>query len=193
MPAPLVTLADYKTYKKLTKTDSDAELNLLITSVSALVKTYLGHSLIDYYSTPKVEVFNIARNTNTLQLNDWPINQVISVEARTTYSDTYTLYDPSEYQVDTYTDSIYKHLTYWPEGFGAVKVTYTAGYPATPDDIKLATLDLINHYHKEEYKEGKSIGNATINNNPAGFSRTAANSTEWPSHIQRVLSMYKNV
>ena len=190
MPTPLVTLAEYKAYKKLTKTDNDTELNFLINSVSALVKTYVGHTFIDYFSTPKVEVFNTTSSINVLQLKEWPIVNITSVESRLTYEDGYVVVDPADYFVDTYTDSIYKNSSFWPSGFGAVKVTYTAGYAATPDDIKLATLDLINHYFKEEYKERKSIGSSSIDNSTT---RSAAVQTEWPIHISRVLDFYRNV
>lgn len=193
MPTSLVSLADYKTYKKLTKTDSDAELEMLVVSTSALVKNYIGHSLIDYYSTPLVQVFNTSPQTSVLQLTEWPIKDVILVEYRDKYTETYSILDPTEYYLNTATDSVYIQKGYWPAGLGSVKITYTAGYPTTPEDIKLAILDLIHHYHKEEYKEGKSLGNASINNTPSGASSAIrATNQAWPPHVLRVLSLYKN-
>jgi hypothetical protein len=186
----LVTLQDYKTYKKLSKTDSDAELNLIINSVSVMVKSYIGHSLLDYYSTPKVEYFNTNASQVALLLTEWPIVNVSLVETRITYQDDYTTVDPVEYYVDSSMDSVYNNKGYWNQGYGAVRVTYTAGYASTPEDIKLATLDLVHHYFKEEYKERKSIGNATIDNST---SRANALATEWPMHVTRVLDFYKNV
>lgn len=186
MPA-LITLADYKLYKKLTKTDSDEELGAIIASVSNLVKTYCGHSFIDYYSTPKVEIFNVKQSQHALLLNEWPVNAVSLVEYRDEYTEPYTTLANTEYYVDTSIDTVFLHSGYWPEGFGAVKITYTAGYSSTPEDIKIAALDLVHHYHKEEYKERKSIGSASIDN---GLSKLGT--SKWPAHIIRVLDLYRN-
>lgn len=190
MTQPLVTLEDYKTYKKISKTDADLELGFIIDSVNTLVRTFVGHSIIDYYTTPKVETFNIKQKQLSIQLNEWPINNVISVESRPTHQSDYVTIDPLEYHVDYITDSVYAHSsTIFDEGFGAVKVTYTAGYETVPADLKIATLDLVQHYYKEEYKERKQIGNASVDN----ANRYTGLASEWPVHIIRVLDMYRNV
>ena len=188
---PLVTLDDYKTYKKISKTDSDAELQFIIDSTNAVVTTFLGHSLLDYYSTPAVEYFNVKPGQSALQLNEWPIKDVSAVETRSDPQNGYELVDPSLYFVDTTVDTVFIHgnNTFWPEGYGSVKVTYTAGYPETPRDVRIAVLDLVQHYYKEEYKDKKQIGNASIDNS----NRASALASEWPIHIIRVLDMYRNV
>jgi hypothetical protein len=185
--AALITLADYKLYKKLTKTDSDEELGAIIASVSSLVKTYCGHSFIDYYTTPKVETFNVKQSQHALLLNEWPVNTVSLVQYRDEYNESYQTLAAAEYYVDTSIDTIFLHSGYWPEGFGAVKITYTAGYSATPEDVKIASLDLVHHYYKEEYKERKSIGTATID---TGLSKLG--NSKWPGHVIRVLDLYRN-
>lgn len=190
MPQPLVTLEDYKTYKKISKTDADLELGFIIDSVNTLVRTFVGHSIIDYYTTPKVETFNVKKNQLSLQLNEWPIKSVTSVQSRPTHLSDYITIDPTEYYVDTVTDSVYAHSsTTFDEGFGAVKITYTAGYATVPADLKIAALDLVQHYYKEEYKERKQIGNASVDN----ANRFTGLASEWPVHIIRVLDMYRNV
>lgn len=192
MGLPLVTLEDYKTYKKITKTDADQELGLIVDSVNTLVKTFVGHSIIDYYNdnTPAVEIFNVKPGQSSLQLNEWPIKNVIKVESRLDYQNPYIEVDSTLYFVDPTVDSIYIHNNYWQEGFGSTKVTYTAGWPETPKDLRVACLDLIHAYFKEEYKERRSIGDASINNST---SRASALASEWPIHIIRVLDMYRNV
>lgn len=182
----LVTLADYKSYKKITKTESDEELTGILASVSSLIKTYCGHSFIDYYSTPKVEVFNIKQSQHAILLNEWPVRTVTSVEARDQYNSVYNVIPTTDYFVDNSIDTLFLHNGYWQEGFGAVKVTYTAGYQYTPDDIKIAGLDLAHHYFKEEYKERKSLGAASIDNS------TKFNASKWPAHVIRVLDLYRN-
>ncbi|MGA1773145.1 MAG: hypothetical protein ACO387_03445 [Flavobacteriaceae bacterium] len=183
----LITLEDYKKYKKLTKTDSDEELGAIISSVSSLIKNYCGHSFIDYYTESKTEVFNIKSSQHAILLNEWPVKTVSLVEYRDSYDESYATLDSSEYYVDTSIDTIFKHSGFWPEGFGSVKVTYTAGYASTPEDIKIAALDLVHHYHKEEYKERKSIGNASID---TGLSKMGT--SKWPPHVSRVLELYRN-
>jgi hypothetical protein len=183
----LITLSDYKLYKKLTKTDNDEELASIVAAVSTLVKTYCGHSFIDYYATPKVEVFNIKPSQHAILLNEWPVKTVSLVEYRDAYDKPYQTMSASEYYVDTSIDTLFIHSGYWPEGFGSVKITYTAGYSATPEDVKLASLDLVHHYYKEEYKERKSIGTASID---TGLSKAAT--SKWPAHVARVLDLYKN-
>lgn len=183
----LITLEDYKLYKKLTKTDSDEELNAIIASVSSLIKTYCGHSFIDYYTSPKVEVFNTKQSQHAILLNEWPVKTVSLVEYRDSYDSSYVILPSTEYFVDTSIDTVFMHSGYWPEGFGSVKVTYTAGYATTPEDIRIAALDLVHHYFKEEYKERKSIGTASID---TGLSKMG--SSKWPPHVQRVLDMYRN-
>lgn len=191
MGAPLVTLEDYKTYKKLTKTDADVELQFIVDSVNTLVRTFVGHSIIDYYSEPAVEIFNVQQGQSSIQLNEWPIQDVLSVETRADYDKPYEVMNPVEYYVDKTIDSIFIHgkAAYWQEGYGSVKVTYTAGYESVPLDMRLACLDLVHHYYKEEYKDRKQIGNASIDNT----NKAMALASEWPIHIIRVLDMYRNV
>lgn len=191
MGAPLVTLEDYKTYKKITKTDADVELQYIIDSVNVLVRTFVGHSIIDYYTTPIVEIFNVKEGQSALQLNEWPIVQVVSIQTRSDYDQPYETMDPAEYHVDLDVDCVYIHgkSAYWTAGYGAVKVTYKAGYASVPLDLRMACLDLVHHYYKEEYKDRKQIGNASIDNT----SRSMTLASEWPVHIIRVLDMYRNV
>jgi hypothetical protein len=185
--AALITLEDYKLYKKLTKTESDQELSGIIASVSNLVKTYCGHSFIDYYTTPRVQLFNIKKSQDAVLLNEWPVKEVEKVEYKDDYREGYKLLDPEEYYVDESIDTLFRHKGYWESGFGALKVTYTAGYESTPEDVRIAALDLVHHYFKEEYKERKTLGAATID---TGFSKMG--SSKWPPHVIRVLDLYRN-
>ena len=189
MAQPLVTLAEYKLYKKISKTEADPEIQFIIDSVNTLVRTFLGHSVIDFYTNPTVETFNIKEAQPSIQVNEWPIKEVIEIQTRKGYNVDYEVVDPASYFVDPTVDSIYVHDGFWNPGFGSVKVQYTAGFETVPPDLKIATLDLIHHYYKEEYKDKKQIGNSSIDNT----NRYAALASEWPIHIIRVLDMYRNV
>ena len=66
---------------------------------------------------------------------------------------------------------------------------YTAGYASTPEDLKLAVIDLVTYYFKEERKNRQTIAGASIQN-PG--STTQRDNIAFPDHIKRVLDLYKN-
>ena len=193
--ADLITLQDYKTAQGITQPKDDARLNVLIPSVSQLIKTYCGNSLVDYYSTNKTETFDINWSTHVVQLTETPVNAIVSVQERDDYGSAYTTLTTGayEYSLDSNTDSILRTNSAgyqnWPQGVGSVKITYTAGYSAVPADLKLAVLDLVTYYLKDEHKLRQSIAGASLQNQG---SSTQTNSVGFPDHIKRVLDLYKN-
>jgi len=199
--ANLVTLQQYKDFAGLQGVQSDARINVIIPQVTQIVKTYCGTSLIDYYSSATTEYFNIVdRITTRIMLDAGPIVAVTSVQERDSQSDSYVTLitensDSSgkyEYIVDSMTDSIIRTSEEvdksFPKGRKAVKVVYTAGYSACPEDLKLAIFDLVKYYLKDERKERMQIAGAMIEN---PVSTSIANNTGFPDHIKRVLDMYK--
>jgi hypothetical protein len=186
--ANLITLSTYKDMKGITSNTHDFVLSTLIESVSQLVKTYCGNSIVDYYATNKVEEFTLNWSTNVVQLTEVPLNTVVSVEERTNFSSPYVSLATSLYYADTSTDSIYRVENSWPTGLGSVKVTYTAGYSECPLDLKLAIVDLITYYFKDEHKSRQTIAGASLQNQS---SSSMANNIAFPDHIKRVLDLYK--
>lgn len=189
----LVTLDDYKIAENIQSVKEDTRIDSLITSVSQLVKTYCGTSFVDYYSSNKVETFSINWATNIVQLTETPLVSIVSVEERDDYSSSYTTVPVTEYFADTTLDAIYRVSTQggkknWPGGPASVKITYKAGYDGCPADLKLAVIDLITYYHKDEHKERKVMGGASIQNSA---STTQSNNVAFPDHIKRVLDLYK--
>ena len=191
--ADLITLEDYKEAEGISNPKDDLKLNALIPSVSQLVKTYCGTSFVDYYSTNKAEEFSINWNTNLVQLTETPLVAIVSVQERSSFADSYTTVPATEYYADSSVDGVYRVTTAgqnrsWPTGPASVKVTYKAGYSACPSDLKLAVIDLITYYHKDEHKERKVMGGASIQNSA---STTQTNNVAFPDHIKRVLDLYK--
>jgi hypothetical protein len=189
----LVTLAEYKESEGIASPKEDLRLATLVPAVSQLVKTYCGNSLIDYYSTNKEETFSINWDTYVIQLTESPVNTIVSVQKRDSVSESYSTVPSTDYYLDKATDSVlyvtgstYKN---WPRGAGSVKVTYMAGYAATPADLKLAIFDLITYYLKDEHKERRTLGGASIQNQG---STSLRDSVAFPDHIKRVLDLYKN-
>ena len=186
--ANLLTLDEYKDYEGLSSTKEDTKLELLVNSVSQLVKTYCGNSIVDYYYSDKVEEFSMRWASNVVQLTESPLVSVTSIQSRTSETAEYTTLAATDYHVDVSTDSVFRVKKDWEQGFGSVKVTYKAGYPSTPADLKLALVDLVRFYYKNEYKERQSLSGASVDNPSSNSSANVA----FPDHIKRVLDLYKN-
>ena len=199
--ADLITLQQYKDFAGLTGVTMDARINVIIDSVSELVKNYCGTSFVDDYSSNKTEYFDIHDSETTrVMLDEGPINTVSSVSERESQADAYVTLitensDSSgkyEYIVDTMTDSIIRTNENidkaFPKGRKSVKVVYTAGYSSCPEDLKLALFDLVKYYLKDERKERMQIAGAMIEN---PTSTSIRNNAGFPDHIKRVLDMYK--
>ena len=191
----LCTVEQYKSYKKIEHNKDDLQLTSLIPSVSALVKTYTGNSIVDYAQSDKTETFDIYDNyTSELFLTESPLTAVASVKERDSLADSYTtLTEDTHYYVDKEHDRIYRvdgeqGIKYFPKGFASVKITYRAGWINCPEDLKLAVYDLITYYLKEEYKGRRSLAGASLQNDTTTSIR---NDIGFPDHIKRVLDMYK--
>jgi len=193
--ADLITLQEYKTAEGISQPKEDARLNVLIPSVSQLVKTYCGNSFVDFFSTNKTETFSIEWSTHLVQLTESPVNTIVSVQEATSYGGALTTLTVGarEYALNKATDCIYRTTSGgykpWPIGIETVKIVYTAGYSAVPADLKLAVLDLVTYYLKDEHKARQSIAGASIQNQS---SSTQRDNVSFPDHIKRVLDLYKN-
>ena len=188
----LITLEDYKTAKGLSSTSEDSKITPLIESVSQFIKTYCGRNFVDSYATERTEFFSIFWGDEFVQLSESPIVEITGVFERDSFLSAYT--PITNYYLDSENDSVYKiasdgvNTASFTKGNGSVKITYRAGWENTPADLKLAVIDLITYYLKEEHKQNRSIGSSSMQNssgNPAPFS------AELPAHIKRVLDLYK--
>ena len=192
--ADLITLQQYKTAEGISAPKDDARLNVLIPSVSQLVKTYCGNSFVDFFSSNKTETFTLDWGTYIVQLTESPVNSVVTVKERDSYGSAYVTLTTGaqEYFLSPDTDSIFRTTSAgyknWPRGVAAVEVVYTAGYSAVPADLKLAVLDLVTYYLKDEHKQRQSIAGASIQNASSSSQR---DNVAFPDHIKRVLDLYK--
>ena len=195
MAKDLITLQEYKDMERISNPKDDYNLQRLISSVSVLVKTYCATSFLDFYNVNKVETFHHKWGTDIIQLTETPLVSVSLVEERDNLSSAYqTLTVNEDYYLDMDTDSIFRISStgaekHWARGPGAVQVTYRAGYPSTPLDLKLAVIDLVTYYARDEYKERRTLAGATLQNPQ---SARQDSSVAFPDHIKRVLDLYKN-
>jgi hypothetical protein len=183
MGANLITKAEYKTYAGITSTNQDAEIDLLIPRVSELVKTYCRRTFVDYYNEVKTEVF--AGGYGSLLLKETPVVQVLSVQKSTDYGQTYS--DLTEF-VDWAQNSD-QIISINPRGFepliNGYLVSYFAGYETVPQDLRLALLDLITYYRKND---GAIHSTKAPGTNAVQIEYIST--TSLPAHIKRVLDFY---
>jgi len=182
----LVTKTEYKTYAGISSTNQDAEIDLLIPKVSELVKTYCRRTFVDYTDESLTQKSN--GGFDKIILAECPVVQVLGVATSTDYGKTYTdLTEYTDWVLDTEDNTIASLAV---GGFAKLingyQVTYYAGYEAVPEDLKLAVLDLITYYRKND-------GAVHNNRTPGGGGSVQLEyimNTNFPAHIKRVLDQY---
>ena len=193
--ANLITLEEYKEAEGIQSVKDDLRTNALIESVSQLVKTYCGNSIVDHYTLAKTEYFTIDWATDLIQLTESPLVGTDLVQERENISSSWSILLPDQdFIIDYSTDSLRRITSSgqpkgWRKGTKTVMVEYRAGYEECPADLKLAVFDLVTYYLKDEHKERKTLAGATVQNQA---STTQRNNVAFPDHIKRVLDLYKN-
>ena len=202
MGSNLVTLQEYKAYVGISSTNQDSQIQALIPRVSTLVKSICRRSFVDYIDEQKTEVFS--GGDFKLVLQETPVLQVISVETSTDYGNTYTELEPFKHyaldqenscivpvQVFGYTadywDGLVKRTSTpsFPRRVNGYRVSYTAGYETLPEDLKLAVMDLVTYYQRNDsaIHSSKAVGANTVQ-------IEYVTNTSLPAHIRRVLDLY---
>ena len=210
MGLPLVTRAEYKAYAGISSTTMDTAIDVLIPKVSELVKTICRRTFIDYVNDVKIEYSE--GGTRSIELVETPITQVISVEFSGDYGRSYdNLVEYEDYAVSKATNSIKpigsafdlisfsnsninvgstppygsRNVPMFKEAINGYRVTYTGGYDSIPDDLKIAVLDLISYYMRND-----SAVHSTKPINPNTMQIEYVSSTNLPAHIKRILDLY---
>jgi hypothetical protein len=182
----LVTLTEYKAYQSITNPTEDALNTSIITKASALVKTYCRRTFVDWVSTNKVEIYN--GGDKYLYLQELPLVQLVSVEQSTDYGQTWTaltqytdwIWNQQDERLVNITD--YNEWLYLENGY---RVTYKAGYASVPEDLKLAVMDLVTYYRRNDGAIHSTKGPGS-NSVQIEYIST----TNLPAHIKRVLDLY---
>jgi len=193
----LVTLDEYKSWKQKTSDTDDTKIEILIVSLSKLVKTYCGKSIVDFFGTDTTEYFNILEaDTSVIFPIETPIVSITSLKERTSQSSSYTeiftegASSKYEYSLDSTNDAIWRiddnSMVAYPMGFKSVELVYKGGYTDTPEDLKLGVYHLIDYYLNQEWKPRQTLDGAT-RENPS----PAKDTNSWPPHIKRILDLYK--
>lgn len=185
MGLSLVTKAEYKAYVGINGESQDSSIDSLIPKVSELVKNYCRRTFVDYVNEAKVETFN---GGSKFILKEDPVISIVGVEYSTDYGQNYT-------DLVEYTDFVYNiednsiipiSLTEFTNYINGYKVSYYAGYEVLPEDLKLAVFDLITYYMKNDAVT-KNLRIPTTQVMQLEY----VSKGEFPSHIARVLNLYK--
>lgn len=183
MAIDLVTKSEYKTYMGITSTNSDSEIDFLIPKVSDLVKSYCRRTFVDYYSDIKVEVFD--GGFKEILLKETPVVSISSVGYSADYGKTYTSLTKFEDWVIKGDSVVSLAPGGFPETINGYKVSYFGGFDPIPGDLKLAVLDLIEYYSRNN---GAVHSSRDLNPNTTQINYVS--STNLPAPIKRVLDQY---
>ena len=163
---PLATVANYKAWAGINGNGSDAAITLMLAQAEAMVRRYAGRDLTNgFESASRTETYD-GNGESVLQLREWPVASVATVEERDR-GGTWTTLDATEYRLDTRTGQLHKinamrgrimadyvgggtNLAFgvhpsWSADPASVRVTYTGGYSTIPADIVAVVYLLIDH------------------------------------------------
>ncbi len=152
--ADLITTTELKPYLKIeaSETTFDALLASFISEISKLIQNFIGCDVKQAtYSSIKVN----GNGRSILYLPNWPITAVSSIT-----EDGVTLTEGTDFEIDVNGESLVKLSSLsitttaergkWSKGIKNITVSYTAGFSATPNDLKLACKKQIGHEWKQQ-------------------------------------------
>lgn len=193
MGLDLVTSAEYKAYAGISSTNQDATIEAIIPIASQLVKNYCRRTFVDYIDDAKTEVFSGGSTISKFYLTESPILSISSVEYSSDYGQNYTsLEEYVDYAVDQEDGAIVAlpysedNSTVFAKAINGYRITYTAGYEELPADLKVAVLDLVTYYMKNDGSVHSPKAPGTNSVQIEYITTTAL-----PAHIARVLNLYK--
>lgn len=185
MASNLITLNEYKTYVGIISPTQDDAISAIITKVSQLVKSVCRRSFVDYTDEVKTEIFS---GGDSFTLQEFPVIAVANLEYSSDYGANYTsLTEYTDWVLDRQTEQI-KPISangVFDYAINGYRVSYTGGYETLPEDLKLAVLDLVTYYLKNDSAVHSSKAPGT---NSVQIEYISTSSL--PAHIKRVLDLY---
>jgi hypothetical protein len=183
MAYELITRQEYKTYKEISSTTLDAKIDLLIPRVSELVKTTCRRRFNEFVDDAKVEVFS--GDFPNFILQESPVIKVQEVAKSEDYGQTYTaLVEYQDWVLDDY-NVLYLPESRWPKLIRGYRVSYLGGFEVLPGDLKLATMDIVDYYIRND-----AAVHTHLMPNPNTAQIQYISSTNFPANIKRVLDQY---
>jgi len=158
----MITLADAKTWLKITTTDEDDRIQMIVDGVNQAARSYCGR-LFDYDTYTERVYFENGFGL----LKETPVESVSSVA------------NTDEIEITEFEYHEDGQIWIGPQATLSTYVTYTGGYSSLPADLKLALLRWIEYfYHKPE-----GVTRMSFEGLGTQFER--------PSDVQEILDLYK--
>lgn len=184
MAKNLITKAEYKAYKGINSTTQDSSIDSIIPKVSAFIKNICKRTFVDYVDEPKTEVF---KGGQFLLPSEAPVIQILSLEYSEDYGNTYTeLTEYTDFVLDVEEEKIVPvGVSEFPKFINGYKLSYLAGYETLPEDLKVAAMDLVEYYLRNDgaVHSPKAPGTNSVQ-------IEYISTTNLPAHIKRVLDLY---
>jgi len=169
-----ITLEEAKAQTRVDGADDDASLTAYIAGARAHAEAYCGTPFVSRTISVKCDGFG-----DFAQFPVVPVSAVSAIGYVDAEGETQIL-DASVYELraDGLTAAI--ALAYgatWPAIQSGSRITVTAnvGYAAVPDDIKLAILLLVGHWHKYREAGARETGNGEAQEIPHGVNALLCN------------------
>ena len=186
--ASLLTLEEYKTIKgkNLANPNEDGRVQALLTSISDMVREYIGRELTAYYATNKVEYS--PGNVTFIKLKEYPVVGTALLEYKTSEGTYTAMVDEEDYYIDNdsgIVDAVGESAFSSSRNPKFIRITYRGGYADCPEDIKMAIADYVEKQIKSEHSINKTLGGQDSMSFPSGTQGRL------PSHIAVVLDLYR--
>ncbi len=174
----LTTLAASKRHLGVSGSDDDTLIDELIDAASEAIERYCGRefneeSRTEYYDGGADHVVLRARPVSTVtSLHDDPGRDF---GAR-------SLVDPSRYAVDELAGIVELDGGRFGKGRLSVKVVYTGGFAAVPDDVSRACAILVAHWYNRAKQGSEGVASEGMGPYAARY-----DSTQWPQEVLGLL------
>lgn len=156
----LIDKSDVKTFLKITSTDQDTLIDVIVAKVNKFINTRINRTLD---STSYYEVYD-GTGRSKLILNNYPIVSIalisedIDIENRT-YDDTI---DQNLIVVNK-NNGILEYVNgVWIKANKSIYIEYVAGYSSYPDDLKLVAIDLSCKKYYDVYEKRFGVNSKNI-------------------------------
>ena len=194
MPTYLTTSANVKTALKISTSDDDARIALLLTSVTKWVQNYTRRILIN----GSVTDLGDGKDSDSYVLKDYPVTAVShvynSLDVPRVYTTATELTVATQYVLEA-SKGILKRVDggVFKGGPQSVKVEYTAGYASVPEDLERAAIEVIS----VKLVKGKNQSYHLAGENRGEGSVTYAADTisrhDIPFHALQVFDFYRGM
>ncbi len=169
----LCTLADLRTYLKIASADTgqDGHLENLISRATAFIQTLTRRTIVSTQHT----IYRSGDGTNTLMLPDYPVTAVSLIEDSLSGDAEFSFTDSDlneEFGFDDDGELILMGGYIFRSPSSSIparnyKLTYTAGFPTAPEDLRQVCVELAaaKYYLGEKQRQGvatKTFGGETV-------------------------------